>query len=563
MNRQDEARPMRGMFDDARIYSTALSSNQIARLTLDTCEMYDPLIPWNQESATLPDISTNQSDGTITGSAYVFENGDFHGDFEDASSESVALDDWTLGTSAYTISCRINMSDDGSGSECLLGQTRASTWPHGFGICTYDVTGSDYVYATFEHSAGQEWHDNLYIDWDAESAWDEWHTVTATISDMGNGSGTAVGRIYLDGVFKMAYTNNSTTYENYKPFIAACDNGSGVATYQADVEIDDCLIYKRVLSDAEILAVHNRNPPADTFRHYNFTPPLSDLHAIAETWDTGYAPAMWDYERTPDKSGEGNDGTCSADTILTQERGGFIGDFDGTEKIVIPATEQIENLSAISLCAWVKMPDHSTAGEDIILDSWRAGAFALQLRYDSVVDRIEYGVGYNTSYAYLNANTNLEGNVWRHVVVMWDTVTDKMKLYVDGEKHTTEATYSATETIIDPADDDDIWMGQAEASDSDDFIGQMSGVRIYTSAISNDVATLHAAGRHAPRNVISTDNLVAFYDFTPASTNYLVGAWRGDRTGKGNGQAFTNIVDISGNGNDGTAVNSPTIEAAR
>jgi len=47
MRRQDASQYFDGLSDDTRIYSTALTSNEIARLTLDTCEMYDPTLITN------------------------------------------------------------------------------------------------------------------------------------------------------------------------------------------------------------------------------------------------------------------------------------------------------------------------------------------------------------------------------------------------------------------------------------------------------------------------------------------------------------------------------------
>jgi len=76
MNRQDEARPMRGMFDDARIYSTALSSNQIARLTLDTCEMYDPTL-WT--NSTLHAIAETWDTGYGNTNLVMYARGDMTG----------------------------------------------------------------------------------------------------------------------------------------------------------------------------------------------------------------------------------------------------------------------------------------------------------------------------------------------------------------------------------------------------------------------------------------------------------------------------------------------------
>ena len=103
--------------------------------------------------------------------------------------------------------------------------------------------------------------------------------------------------------------------------------------------------------------------------------------------------------------------------------------------------------------------------------------------------------------------------------------------------------------------------------------GSIDDIRIYSTALtSNQVFSLATAGTDP------TNSMAAHYSFTPPpsalhaaaetwDTGYgntnLAGAWRGDRTGKGNGNSFTNLPDLSGNGNDGTAYNSPTIEAAR
>jgi len=149
-------------------------------------------------------------------------------------------------------------------------------------------------------------------------------------------------------------------------------------------------------------------------------------------------------------------------------------------------------------------------------------------------------------------------NKWHHVG--WVVNSSLSELYING-------VLEDSDDLSGVADLSDIglpslgerWLTGAHRAggDANYFNGSIDEVRIYSSALtSNQVFNLY-------NGTDPTNALAAKYDFTPSPTNYLTAAWRGDRTGKGNGYAFTNIVDCTGNVNDGTAYNSPTIEAAR
>jgi len=91
--------------------------------------------------------------------------------------------------------------------------------------------------------------------------------------------------------------------------------------------------------------------------------------------------------------------------------------------------------------------------------------------------------------------------------------------------------------------------------------------RGYSTAItSNEIArlTLDTCEMYDPTlwTNATLHSIASTWDTSYGNTN-LVAAWRGDHTGAGNGNSFTNVPDIAGRVNDGTAYNSPTIEAAR
>ena len=152
---------------------------------------------------------------------------------------------------------------------------------------------------------------------------------------------------------------------------------------------------------------------------------------------------------------------------------------------------------------------------------------------------------------------------WTHVAAVFHDVASTADFYINGEYDSTDAVAGDSQTTA---------ISAALGVDSRDLSGyewegMFDDVRVYASALSsNEIArlTLDTCEMYDP--TLCT-NATLHAAQTTWETGYgntnLVGAWRGDRTGSANGETFSAVPDISDNGNDGTAYNSPTIEAAR
>jgi len=256
--------------DPVRFYHYALTANEVAALYQKDAERLNWL--GSRDLTEVLDLSGNGNIGTPSDTAIISYSGERKWQLDGRTTAGyISASDFTIGTNAWTISARIK-SINNAASFSIAGQLRSGAQPHGFGLVSFDQTG-DRVYAVFEHSAGAEWYNNLYYDWTGMH--DEWHTVTASISEMGNTSDSAVGKLYVDGVLVDSYTNSTAVYEPYKFFIGASDNGSGSASGSCGEQIDDVLIYQRELASNEVTSIHAGNPPSDTYRYYDMTPALS------------------------------------------------------------------------------------------------------------------------------------------------------------------------------------------------------------------------------------------------------------------------------------------------
>ena len=213
-----------------------------------------------------------------------------------------------------------------------------------------------------------------------------------------------------------------------------------------------------------------------------------DACILAMDFETGIAD---------DLSGKGNDGTVIGATFVaaTGLSSGAVR-FDGVnDYISIDDHDTIEELSEITLSAWAYFKVQSQAAEDTIFDKWGFGKKGLQLRYDSANNQIDFFVGKYSDSAEVSNGVSVEGG-WHHVCATWDTTSNKMKVYVDGEKLPNEGTFSAHTTIIYKEDDLNLWIGEYHgAPRRDPFKGSIDEVLIYNDSLTaSEVKDLYRSG---------------------------------------------------------------------
>jgi len=316
----------------------------------------------------------------------------------------------------------------------------------------------------------------------------------------------------------------------------------GVFSYPIDSSLDDVRIYSTALSSNQIARL-----ALDTCEMYD--PTLwtnSTLHAIAETWDTGYGNTnlvgAWRGDRTPygngeaivevkDKSPEGNHGTLEpaistgptwhgklTDTNGVTRRGVYVGNGSTHEihnsSFAIPAQQY-------SASIWFKSNDW---GNRNIYETGSSYASSCYINSSKEI---------TANAKRLSGSANVTGpvvvpDVWHHWACSYDNGT--LNFYYDGEFIGSDSGGSGN-----------------LASHSGYYLlcNRFGGANL--NGVIDDLKIWDS--------VLTSNQLVAAYsDIYPTNATILNMTFD---------QQDYIIPDLSGNGNDGTAVNSPTIGAAR
>ena len=213
-------------------------------------------------------------------------------------------------------------------------------------------------------------------------------------------------------------------------------------------------------------------------------------------------------------------------------------DFNGTdESVTIDALVGILNTLEGSVSVWCKLDTTSSNGT--LFRTRVAGQNYIALLYHASTNqmRFEFKAGGTLKQAKFSDAIENDG-LWHHVVGTWSTSADELKIYLDGTlKSTTTGLGTFSGTLID-ADIGQNLTGGAF------FNGKMSNVAIFNTPLtaanvlyiqnrSNAVAT-----RFYPMDITNMSGLKGYYRF-----------------GLGSG---TVALDSSGNGKNGTLVNTPT-----
>jgi len=114
--------------------------------------------------------------------------------------------------------------------------------------------------------------------------------------------------------------------------------------------------------------------------------------------------------------------------------------FDGENDYVTCGNDgNLSYLSGITIELWVKNASITTAGQNLIKTS-SPSVWVLHYRGAGFYLRAEDGA----ASGYLGWDTTLSSGVWLHLAATWDGST--MKLYINGEKQTTERSFDGGTT---------------------------------------------------------------------------------------------------------------------
>ena len=378
-----------------------------------------------------------------------------------------------------------------------------------------------------------------------------WNNIAVTVSS------AAGSKLFINGILSGTAAEHpwfsDVSSANKETIIAALrhDNDANPVAF-LDGSLDDIRIYSTALTSNQVARL-----TLDTCEMYE---PL----------------IAYDQTTVTDSSGNGNDGSTVNDPTLELGARGIAGNiamkFDGGYASLPQASRSWGGTNIWTLAFWFTSAKKDGTFQRIIGDWDYEGTAekSLSVNIDTSND-IRLGLSFNGTtdhyYEIIRDSADWATDTWYHIAITSDGAN--IRALFDGVVTKTVAVSSAP---FDPSHDWRI-MANYSSSSYQYTYGSIDDIRIYSTALtSNQVFSLATAGTDP------TNAPVASYTFTPPpsalhaaaetwDTGYgntnLVGAWRGDRTGKGNGNSFTNLPDLSGNGNDGTAYNSPTIEAAR
>jgi len=169
--------------------------------------------------------------------------------------------------------------------------------------------------------------------------------------------------------------------------------------------------------------------------------------------------------------------------------GGLINksaDFNGSSSYIDIGGNLVNNLTAITLSAWVytdpntqysyvmHVGDVGTAGEAFSISRWNNTASS---GYDA------YTVYANIGGGNIDGNYVLNENTWYHIAVTWVGTT--MKFYVNGNLTTT----ATTSSLSIPASGNSGYIGRYISNQSYNWKGKINQVRIFNNALSSSEIT--------------------------------------------------------------------------
>ena len=224
--------------------------------------------------------------------------------------------------------------------------------------------------------------------------------------------------------------------------------------------------------------------------------------------------------------------------IIPMLAAGQVMELDGVDQYIVSTDTPFDYIPSqdFTVAAWLKTDN--SADHICLVGKWNNAAtkgwFVSTLFGDPLFQWSESP----TKYAYRYGNTDLSDGEWHHVIWVHDSTgstadNNSMSIFVDGIE---ESSYTDGSSGVadETAHDTPLAIGWRDTIIPWD--GSVDDVRIYNTALSsNQVYNLY-------QGIDPTNTLVLHMPFDYDDDQF---------------------PDLTGNGNDGTAYNSPTIEAAR
>jgi hypothetical protein len=292
--------------------------------------------------------------------------------------------------------------------------------------------------------------------------------------------------------------------------------------------IDEVRVYNRALSADEVKRLYNISKPKIA------TVPMSE--GLVGYWDFNEGQGSVAYDR----SGNLNNGALTnmdpgTDRVDSKSGLGQALDFDGSDDMVnILDSNLLDLTNNGTLSWWGKINDQWRPG---IMGKMGLGADGYRIQGNSSpneeITLVLGSTSYNSDVAVLIPNE------WHHYTITFSSASG-VSWYRDGSLITSAAWVSGTTANTEP-----LIIGRAIYAEPNYYPGLIDEVRIYNRALSADeVKRLYNITK--PKvNASQTNKL----------TDGLVGMWSFD----GPDMAGVTAYDRSGQGNNGTLTNGPTV----
>jgi len=349
---------------------------------------------------------------------------------------------------------------------------------------------------------------------------DSWNYVTVVVDDSGTNA-----TFYLNGNYNGG-GSFPNVYNNQGSFYLSPSNSIGIGGYTLNGLIDDVRIYNRALTASEVSSLYSSG---------QITRRTPSNNGLVGYWSFNEGRGG----QAGDSSGNGNTGTITGASWVNGKRGKALS-FNGSSDYVDAGDKSNLNFGTgdFSISLWYK------SGQ---LNTDRRGLIVKASSYNTKGYSIQYFASTDELYFYLNDGTNSQslkvvpagGEIWRHAVFVVDRSVNKAKAYYNGNF---EGEVSIS--LIGDLSTTEKFVIGAFSLPTRYFNGSIDDVRIYNRALSAAEISALANTGQVVHNAGQNNRL----------TNGLVGLWSFNGYDIDNSSTTAEILDRSGNGNNGDNV---------
>jgi hypothetical protein len=308
--------------------------------------------------------------------------------------------------------------------------------------------------------------------------------------------------IYLNGVLQTisSETQPTGTWTNTTDNLLIFDDSNGASDVPFLGLIDHVVWYNYIRTPAQIAWDYNRGGP---IAHYKFDE-CSGTTAYNSVKNANGTAAGLNGTITPGASGNTSAGSCNSGVSTEMWNNGTTGKynaslgFDGTDDYVIvadPAGGELDFSAGeeFTIGLWVKSSDTSQTQWLVHKRSITGNEEGYALIYDTV--DFQFNIDEGTSNTQVNSITpigSIFDGTWHHITIGRNS--SQAFMYIDGKLNNT----TSDSTLADISNSRELYFGESEGS-TNALNGQIDDVRIYNYALTADQVQLLYNGGQAVR----------------------------------------------------------------